>query len=113
MTKKIQSVPVLLWAICYTLWLLFFATGFWLIIQVRLVLMALGRLTPANHWILGAVDRYALLLLGVVWLILVFVLEAYLRGGVHKGIFWSRVGRVVVWLVGFLVLMTGLQFLLG
>jgi len=113
MTKQISSIPVLLWVVCYTLWLLFFASGLWLVVQMRLVLLGLGRLTPANYWILSAVDRYAILLLGLVWLILAFVLEAYLRGGVVKGIFWSRVGRVTVGIVGFLALTTGLQFLLG
>ena len=112
MTNPIQSVPILLWAICYTLWFVFFAAGLWLIVQIRLALLALGQLTPANHWILSAVDRYALLLLGVVWLVLAFALEAYLRGGVHNGVFWPRTGRVTACFVGFLALTTLLQLLL-
>jgi len=112
MTKRTQTFPVLLWATCYTLWLLFFAAGFWLMLRIRLVLLGLGRLASANHWILSAVDRYALLLLGVVWLVLALALEAYLRGGVQKGIFWSRARRTVLWMVGLLAFTTAAAFVL-
>lgn len=113
MTKQTPSPSLLLWAACYALWTLLFAVGFWLIFQTRLVLMALAGLTPANHWVLSAVDRYAVLLLGAAWLVLALAGEAYLRDGVHKGIFWSRAGRATFWLVGFAGLTTLVQLLLG
>lgn len=113
MTRRTQSASVLLWAACYILWTLLFAAGFFLTTQVRAVFTGLAELTPANYWMISAVDRYALLLLGVVWLVLALVLEAYLRGGVQKGIFWPRAGRVVLWVVGLLAVTTLAQFLLG
>lgn len=113
MTNRTHPAPVLLWAACYVLWILLFASGFFLITQARALFAGLAELTPANYWIISAVDRYALLLLGVVWLVLALALEAYLRGGVQKGIFWARAGRVVLWVVGLLAVTTLAQFLLG
>lgn len=112
MTKQTQSVPVWLWAACYALWIALFLSGFFLIGQVRSVLTSLGELTPANYWMISAADRYALLLLGVVWLVLTLALEAYLRAGVHKGLFWPRAGRVVLWVVGLLAVTSAAQYLL-
>lgn len=113
MTKQTQSAPVWLWAACYALWTALFLSGFILIGQVRSVLTGLGELTPANYWMISAADRYALLLLGVVWLVLALALEAYLRAGVQKGLFWSRAGRVVLWVAGLLVVTTAAQYLLA
>ena len=113
MTKQTPSPSLLLWAACYLLWTILFAVGFWLIFQTRLALMALGELTPANYWILSAADRYAVLLLGAAWLVLALAGEAYLRDGVHKGIFWSRAGRASAWLLGFAALTTLAQLLLN
>lgn len=113
MSKHTQSAPLWLWAVCYALWTALFGAGFFLIAQIRLVLTALGGLTSANYWMISAADRYAVLLLGAIWLVLALALEAYLRGGVNLGVFWPRAGRVIAWTVGCLAATTVGQWLLN
>lgn len=85
----------------YAVWVAFFVAGFWLIPQVRILLLDLAGLTPANRWILSAIDRYATLLLGLIWLVIVLYVEHYLRTAVEAGRLGRRILRVVLWFVGF------------
>lgn len=70
----------LLWWLLYLLgWVLTSALAFWLILQMRINLIDLNTVLGWGPWILIAVDKFGLLLLGLGWLIGVFVIEMYLR----------------------------------
>lgn len=84
---------------CYVIWLAYGALSLWTVLQVRNAL--LGLLPVIGPWVMGAVDKFGILILGLIALIWVLYLEHYLRTGVDVGRFWRRVliagaGQVIV-----------------
>jgi hypothetical protein len=55
------------------------ALALWLILQIRINLIDLNNFLGWGPWILIAVDKFGLVVLGLGWLIGVFVVEIYLR----------------------------------
>jgi hypothetical protein len=84
----------LLYLTCYILWFGYGALSLWTILQYRDAL--LGLLPIIGPWIMGAVDKFGLLFLGLLALIWVLYMEHYLRTGVEEDKFWPRVLRVTV-----------------
>ena len=74
---------------CYAIWLAYGALSFWTILEYRDALLSL--LPVIGPWVMGAVDKFGLLLFGLVALIWVLYLEHYLRTGVEVNRFWRRV----------------------
>ncbi len=85
--------------VAYSAWVLF--------ILLFLAIMFLGRDTLLgflrNYWAKGSIsrqfainffDRGYILLIGIVWLILMIVIESYFRNGVAKGNLTHRVSKV-------------------
>ena len=71
----------LLWWLGYLLgWVVISGMALWLILQMRINLIDLNNFLGWGPWILGAVDKFGLVLLGLGWLIGVLILEMYLRG---------------------------------
>lgn len=89
-----QGRQVLHYVLCYVLWFGFAALSFWTILEYRNAVLAL--LPIIGPWAMGAVDKFGLLLFGLIALVWVLYLENYLRQGVELGNFWKRVARVAL-----------------
>ncbi len=87
-----HQVPI--YVACYLLWFGFSAATVWTILQFRNAL--LGLLPVVGPWMMGAVDKFGLLLIALVAVVWIFFVEAYLRGGIEANTFWSRVRRVAL-----------------
>lgn len=74
---------------CYVFWLAYGVLSFWTILEYRDAVLSL--LPVIGPWVMGAVDKFGLLLFGLVALIWVLYLEHYLRTGVEANRFWRRV----------------------
>jgi hypothetical protein len=79
---------VLNYVACYLIWFVYGALSLWTILQYRNAL--LGLLPIIGPWVMGAVDKFGILILGLLALIWVLYLENYLRTGVEIGRFWRR-----------------------
>lgn len=99
-----------LYVVCYTLWLGFCALSMWTVLRFRDVLLLL--LPVVGPWAMGAVDKFGLLIFGLIALIWIFYIEDYLRSGVEIGKLWQRLGRVTVVHALALALAYALQFLI-
>jgi hypothetical protein len=82
--------------LCYGVWLVLSAGIIWLMIEGRINLLDLALLLQLGPWVLMAIDRFGILLLGVICLSVIIFLEHYLRTGMLRGQFWPRVGRVLL-----------------
>jgi hypothetical protein len=99
----------LLYLTCYLLWLGYGALSLWTILEYRDAL--LGLLPILGPWVMGAVDKFGLLILGLLALIWVLYLEHYLRTGIEQDKFWSRVLRASIIQIGVLVMAQALKLL--
>ncbi|MEZ4661094.1 MAG: hypothetical protein R2911_26385 [Caldilineaceae bacterium] len=79
---------------CYAAWIASSAVGLWLVLHLRINLIDIGMWLEASPWIFGAVDKFGTILLGLGWLISVFLAEIYLRGGLNAGQLYQRIGRI-------------------
>lgn len=77
----------LLWAIAGVLGLVALAR----LREAALHLVVVARWSP---WVMGFVDKAALILLGLAWLILILFCEAYFRAGAKKRALLQRFGAV-------------------
>src|SRR5690554_5232738 len=68
-----------LYLLCYLLWLGFGVVSVWTALQFREALLLL--LPIIGPWVMGAVDKFGLLILGLVAIVWVFFIEDYLRSG--------------------------------
>ena len=60
----------------------------WLLLQLRVVNVQIGLALNSTRWAMTAIDQFGFLLLGLLWLIAFFVIEAYLRQGVPTNRTW-------------------------
>ena len=79
---------------CYLLWFAFFAVTVWTILQFRNAL--LGLLPIVGPWVMGAVDKFGIVLLGLLALGWIIYIETYLRSGIEANAFWLRVRRIAL-----------------
>ncbi len=78
--KQTSLGQQVLWWLSYSLgWVGISGMALWLIMQMRINLIDLNNFLGWGPWILGAVDKFGLILLGLGWLIGVLALEMYLR----------------------------------
>ncbi len=103
---------VLRYVACYALWLVLAALSLWLMLQLRINLIDAVVFFDWGPWVLGALDKFGILLLGLGWLVFVLFAEHYLRAGVEQQRLFPRTARVAVWVVGALALSYGLQLLM-
>lgn len=75
-------------------WIASSAIGLWLVLHLRINLIDIGMWLDASPWIFGAVDKFGTVLLGLGWLIAVFLAEMYLRNGLQSGKLYGRMGRL-------------------
>jgi hypothetical protein len=98
--------------VCYTLWLGLCALGIWVILRLRIHVVAAAIHLKFGPWVVIVVDRWVTILLGLLGVVGVVLLEGYLHDGMKKNQLWRRATRVLFG-VAALGLSYGLQFLLG
>ncbi len=76
----------------YILWLGLAALSLYVMMQAREAITAFFRLVTLNRWIIGAIDRFGLFILGLIALIVILVEENYLREGATEGKLLRRFG---------------------
>lgn len=102
-----------LWGTVYGLgWVGASALALWLILQLRINLIDLNNFLGWGPWILIAVDKFGLLVLGLGWLIGVFIIEMYLRAAQTLRHLFQRLLRVCLLVAIALVFSYTLQWLL-
>ncbi len=47
-----------------------------------------------NPWRLRSIGQWSVYVLGIGWIVFVFLIEGYLRNGAARGLFWQRIVRV-------------------
>ena len=83
-----------LYLLCYLLWLGVGVVSVWTALQFREALLLL--LPIVGPWVMGAVDKFGLLILGLAAIVWIFFVEDHLRSGVQSGKFPRRVLRVAL-----------------
>ena len=105
-------VLLLRYAACYLALAVIMVISTWLLLQLRVVIVQIGLALNSTRWAMTAIDQFGFLLLGLLWLIAFFVIEAYLRQGVPTNRLRSRALKVVGWQVIFvIVVFVSLQIL--
>lgn len=97
----------LLYLLCYVLWALYGVLSLWTILEYRDAV--LGLLPIIGPWVMGAVDKFGILLFGLLALIWILYIENYLRTGIEEGKFWPRVLRVTIAQIAVLAIAQGLK----
>ena len=91
-TFSLYFVAYLMWIVSFLLWLWFMYLGRTLMTGVLTPLVMPGAVQQAK--MVQLADRVYLLTVGLIWLVLMIVVESYFRHGVQKGELWRRIGRV-------------------
>lgn len=95
-----EAIPIRQRVASYTgylvLWLAYSAITFWLILRLEEIFVVGAMQLRLNPWQVRAVDKFALVLLGLIWLIGMLMVEHYFRIGVTKRQLMRRAGKVFV-----------------
>ena len=82
--------------LCYTLWFLICAVGLWIVMLLRTNVVEDILSLRLNPWQLRAVDRGIIFGLGALWIVIVFLIEGYLRRALAQGRLFISAGRVLL-----------------
>lgn len=83
-----------LYIACYVLWFGFVAVSMWTVLQWHNALYVF--LPIVGPWVFMAIDKFGVLLFGLVAVAWLIYVENYLRVGIGDGVFWRRVGRIAL-----------------
>ena len=72
-------LQIIFGAACYILWIVTAALGIMDILLARRLLLEIAIALHVNPWAHSAIDKFGLVILGIGWLILTWVVEAYYR----------------------------------
>ena len=97
--------------ICYVVWILFLIIGGLIVLRLLINIADVSFLLGADRYTRGLVDKIGIYILGLLWIILVFWTEAYLRKGVMLNLLWPRIQQVMLIEAGLLGASFGLQWL--
>lgn len=100
----------LLYVACYVIWFALCALMFVLLVNLRSNLLDLAYLTGGRQEMVGLVDRLGIILLGMLFIVVILVMEYKLRTGVEKGLLWKRAIAGAAILVGAIVISNALHF---
>jgi hypothetical protein len=78
----------------YVLWVVSAALVVLDMLVSRGLFMRILTLTNANRWVLGAIDRFGFLFLGLIGLAFVIFFEHYYREGIERNVLWRRFGLI-------------------
>ncbi|MCB0061897.1 MAG: hypothetical protein KDE19_07275 [Caldilineaceae bacterium] len=94
-------------------WLLLSASGLWFFLTLRTTLFDLGVLLKLNPWAVRGIDRWGIFVFGMIWIVVIFTLEGYLRTAIAKDKLWQRLRRVAVILAICAAVLQSSQWLIG
>lgn len=80
--------------LAYLLWFFFCAIAFFAIWRVQAILVSDLFFMRVNPWQLRAIEKWALWLMGAVWVVGIFLSEGYLRKGVEKNRLFVYTGKL-------------------
>lgn len=84
------------YALCYIIWFALAGSMIWLLVQGQINLIMPFRLSGIDYRMVSVINNTSWIILGFIALVLIIVLEHYLRTGLEKGRFWSRVARSII-----------------
>ena len=100
----------------YAAWLLFWvilsATGFWLMLEIRGLIVELMIVAQLNPWAVRGFDRWIIFVLGLGWFIALLWIEHYLRTGIDRGRLWRNIGYVALVQAIITAVIFGIRFLI-
>lgn len=80
--------------LAYFLWFVICALSFWVIWLVRTNLVEDVFFMRVDPWQLRAIDRWSLWVMGIGWIVGIFLCEGYLRSAVEKGRLLVSTGKI-------------------
>jgi len=98
MAKTIKNFSQ--YAIAYTAWVFSWVIFVWFILLSRQVILAALR----NYWVQGSfqremsinfIDRAYIVVIGLLWIILMVIVESYFRNGIKKNKLYQRIGKIL------------------
>ncbi len=95
-TQRSTTSLIFTYIACYLILIIFGALTMWLLFSLRGNLVSLSMVLQVNPWVLRAIDRFGIFLLGLGWLATFILIESYFRMGIHKNDFWRRAGKMFV-----------------
>ena len=111
LSPEIESIPDI-WkrfarhVVHYVLWLVSCALGLWLIFLLRWNLND-ALFLRVNPWHLRAYDRWSIYVMGIVWIVCIFLIEGYLRQSLRSGRLHIAAGWIFSVLIGLIALSLG------
>jgi hypothetical protein len=81
-TPKLTIGDVIGYFIAYMCWICTAAAGMLAILQARNALNVLWPAAGGSHWVLRPIDRFGLVLMGLLWLVYVIFVEQHYRTGI-------------------------------
>ncbi len=113
MTDRMKFSHTLQFVTYLTSWLLLSASGLWFFLTLRNTLFSVSVLFQLNPWAVRGIDQWGVFIFGLLWMVVIFTLEGYLRTSIAKNKFWPRVRKVfLITAVAALALLL-LQWLVG
>jgi hypothetical protein len=95
----------------YVVWIGLIALSGLAVLEFHSFIQALSLALGLNPWVARAVRQLALPILGLIWLVFIFVMEHRLRTGMQKGLLWRRAGRAAVAVAGSIVVVYAIRVL--
>lgn len=77
-------------------WFAVSASGLWFFLTLRDILFKINVLLQLNPWAVRGIDRWGIFVFGIIWIVVVFVTEGYLRSAIAKNRLWKRIQRVLI-----------------
>ncbi|MCC6453562.1 MAG: hypothetical protein IT328_01330 [Caldilineaceae bacterium] len=90
-TKGSLWKKILAYAIYFLFWLAFTASGLWLMLEIRALIVELMIVAGLSPWQVRGFDRWSIFVLGLGWFIALMWMEHYLRVAVERGRLWRNI----------------------
>lgn len=78
--------------------------GLFVLARVRAIMLHVGVLLGAEGYSIGTLDKFGLIILAILWIVVVAVLESSLRSALHRGRLGERCLQVALIQVGIIAL---------
>ena len=113
MNSSEESRPLWLkYLVSYAVLAIVAVLGILLMQGMIMVITRIGLLLNFHRYVMTVIHQFGFVILGVLWLIGFFAIEGYLRNSVQGNRLWPRIGKVLAWELGLLLLVFVLQWLL-
>jgi hypothetical protein len=89
-------VLVVRYIACYLLWFLICGIAIWLIFLIRQNIVDDIFFFRVDPWQLRAIDRWSFFVLGMIWIVAIFLIEGSLRKAVEQNRLLIRAGQFLI-----------------